>query len=157
MIAAIIIWVIIEKTTLGYKLKAVGFNGNEYAFYEEKDISDYLNLLTTIRSYFQSILRFEEKKSQAGFFMSDTTLDRILAQCAAFIENPDDNYMQDIFQQKLSACKKISALLFLKKRMNILPMPVWIFIGISDTREWENSTDAATNLTAGIICYGWRR
>ncbi len=28
VIAAIIIWVIIEKTTLGYKLKAVGFNSN---------------------------------------------------------------------------------------------------------------------------------
>ena len=33
IIAAIIIWIIIEKTTLGYKLKAVGFNSNaaEYA------------------------------------------------------------------------------------------------------------------------------
>jgi simple sugar transport system permease protein len=28
IIAAIIIWVLIEKTTLGYKLKAVGFNNN---------------------------------------------------------------------------------------------------------------------------------
>ena len=28
VIAAVIIWVIIEKTTLGYKLKAVGFNSN---------------------------------------------------------------------------------------------------------------------------------
>lgn len=28
IVAAIIIWVIIEKTTLGYKLKAVGFNSN---------------------------------------------------------------------------------------------------------------------------------
>ena len=28
VIAAIVIWVLIEKTTLGYKLKAVGFNGN---------------------------------------------------------------------------------------------------------------------------------
>ncbi len=33
VVAAIIIWIIIEKTTLGYKLKAVGFNSNaaEYA------------------------------------------------------------------------------------------------------------------------------
>lgn len=59
----------------------------EYAFYEDRDISDYLNLLTTIRPYFQSIIKFEQKKSQAGFFMSDATLDRILAQCSAFIRN----------------------------------------------------------------------
>ena len=72
----------------------------EYAFYENQDITDYLNLLTTIRPYFQSILKFEKKKSEAGFFMSDTTLDRVLAQCSAFIQNPDNSYMLNIFQKK---------------------------------------------------------
>lgn len=80
----------------------------EYAFYEDRDITDYLNLLTTIRPYFQSILKFEKKKSEAGFFMSDTTLDRVLAQCSAFIQNPDSNYMLEIFQKKLSAYGKLS-------------------------------------------------
>ena len=80
----------------------------EYAFYEDQDITDYLNLLTTIRPYFQSILKFEKKKSEAGFFMSDTTLDRVLAQCSTFIQNPDNNYMLDIFQKKLSDYGKLS-------------------------------------------------
>ena len=80
----------------------------EYAFYEDRDISDYLNLLTTIRPYFQSIIKFEQKKSQAGFFMSDATLDRILAQCSAFIRNPDENYMLDIFRKKISDYGKLS-------------------------------------------------
>ena len=81
----------------------------EYAFYEDRDISDYLNLLTTIRPYFQSILKFEKKKSDAGFFMSDATLDRILDQCSSFIQNPDDNYMLDIFRKKLAAYGKLSS------------------------------------------------
>lgn len=80
----------------------------EYAFYEDRDISDYLNLLTTIRPYFQSIIKFEQKKSEAGFFMSDATLDRILAQCSAFIRNPDENYMLDIFRKKISDYGKLS-------------------------------------------------
>lgn len=80
----------------------------ECAFYEDRDISDYLNLLTTIRPYFQSIIKFEQKKSQAGFFMSDATLDRILAQCSAFIRNPDENYMLDIFRTKISDYGKLS-------------------------------------------------
>lgn len=80
----------------------------EYAFYEAQDITDYLNLLTTIRPYFQSILKFEKKKSEAGFFMSDTTLDRVLAQCSAFIQNPDNSYMLNIFQKKLSDYGKLS-------------------------------------------------
>ena len=80
----------------------------EYAFYEERDITDYLTLLTTIRPYFRSILEFEKKKSEAGFFMSDTTLDRILAQCSSFIRNPDNSYMLNIFQKKLSEYGKLS-------------------------------------------------
>ena len=81
---------------------------SEYAFYEDRDISDYLNLLTTIRPYFQSIIKFEQKKSQSGFFMSDATLDRILEQCGAFIRNPDENYMLDIFRKKISDYGKLS-------------------------------------------------
>ena len=75
----------------------------EYAFYSESDISEYLKLLGTVRPYFQSILDFEKKKSQAGCFMSDTTLDRVLKQCNDFIQNPDSNYMQEIFEQKLKS------------------------------------------------------
>ena len=133
----------------------------EYAFYEEKDISDYLNLLTTIRSYFQSILRFEEKKSQAGFFMSDTTLDRILAQCAAFIENPDDNYMQDIFQQKLSACKKISpseqqALILTHKKLmktEVIPAYQELMTGLEALRGTGKNTRGLSFFKGGRAYY----
>lgn len=80
----------------------------EYAFYEDQDIADYLKLLSGIRSYFQSILAFEQKKSDAGLFMSDTTLDRILEQCSAFVQNPESNYMLEIFEQKISDYGKFS-------------------------------------------------
>ncbi len=80
----------------------------EYAFYEDQDIIDYLNLLSQIRPYFQSILDFQRAKSEAGFFMSDATLDRVLEQCAAFIEDPDSNYMLEIFSQKLEDYGKFS-------------------------------------------------
>lgn len=73
----------------------------EYAFYTKEDISDYLKLLGTIKPYFQSILDFEKEKINSGCFMSNTTLDRILKQCSSFIQNPDSNYMDDIFAQKL--------------------------------------------------------
>lgn len=73
----------------------------EYAFYEDQDIADYLNLLTSVKPYFQSILTYEQEKSEAGYFMSNATLNRILEQCSTFIKNPDQNYMLDIFTQKL--------------------------------------------------------
>ena len=75
----------------------------EYTFRTKEDISDYLKLLSTVRPYFQSIIKLEKQKSQSGLFMSDTTLDRILKQCHSFVANPDFNYMDDIFAQKLKA------------------------------------------------------
>ena len=80
----------------------------EYTFYEDQDIADYLNLLSSIGPYFQSILEFEEEKSRAGLFMSDTTLDRILDQCRAFIQNPDSNYMLEVFSRKIKDYGKFS-------------------------------------------------
>ncbi|HIW51268.1 MAG TPA: DUF885 domain-containing protein [Candidatus Blautia intestinavium] len=80
----------------------------EYAFYEDQDISDYLNLLTSIEPYFDSILQFEEEKAAAGLFMSDKTLERILEQCRAFIQNPESNYMLEVFSEKLKDYGKFS-------------------------------------------------
>ena len=80
----------------------------EYAFYEDQDISDYLNLLTSIEPYFDSILQFEEEKAAAGLFMSDKTLERILEQCRAFIQDPESNYMLEVFSEKLKDYGKFS-------------------------------------------------
>ena len=80
----------------------------EYNFYNNQDITDYLNLLTTTGDYFQSILAFERAKSDTGFFMSDETLDRIQTQCRSFIQDPDSNYMLEIFSQKLKDYGKLS-------------------------------------------------
>ena len=79
----------------------------EYTFYRKEDISDYLKLLSQIKPYFQEILTFEKKKSLAGFFMCDETLDRIQKQCREFIKDPDSNYMQDVFARKIADCSYI--------------------------------------------------
>ena len=80
----------------------------EYAFYQKQDIADYLNLLVSVEPYFESILAFEEAKSKQGYFMSDATLDRVLAQCQAFIKDPENNYMLEIFSEKLKEFGKLS-------------------------------------------------
>ncbi len=74
----------------------------EYAFYEEQDILDYLALLKDLPSYFESILTYEKQKADAGCFMSDVSVDRITQQCSTFISGGEDNYLQTIFQEKLS-------------------------------------------------------
>lgn len=74
----------------------------EYAFYDEQDILDYLALLKDMPSYFSSILDYEKEKADAGCFMSDTSADRITEQCSAFIAGGEHNYLQTIFQEKIS-------------------------------------------------------
>ena len=133
----------------------------EYAFYEAQDITDYLNLLTTIRPYFQSILKFEKKKSEAGFFMSDTTLDRVLAQCSAFIQNPDNNYMLDIFQKKLSDYGKLSvseqnALILTHKSLmktEVIPAYQELMTGLEALRGTGKNNRGLTYFKGGKVYY----
>ena len=44
---------------------------SEYPFYEQSDVDTYLQLMKTTQEYFASLLKFEQKKSKAGLFMSD--------------------------------------------------------------------------------------
>lgn len=80
----------------------------EYAFYKDQDISDYLNILVSIEPYFESILQYEQERAHQGYFMSDTTLDRILEQCREFVKDPENNYMLDVFSQKLKEYGKFT-------------------------------------------------
>ena len=133
----------------------------EYAFYEERDITDYLTLLTTIRPYFRSILEFEKKKSEAGFFMSDTTLDRILAQCSSFIRNPDNSYMLNIFQKKLSEYGKLSvseqnALILTHQNLmktEVIPAYQELMTGLEALRGTGKNTRGLTYFKGGKAYY----
>ena len=57
----------------------------EYTFRREQDIEDYLDLLCVVDDTFAGMVVFEQKKSEAGLFMSDTTLESILDQCIKMI------------------------------------------------------------------------
>lgn len=73
----------------------------EYTFRTEKDIQDYLELISQIDEMFEAIMVFEEEKSEAGLFMADYIADDIIAQCEEFIADPEDNYMIEIFNDKI--------------------------------------------------------
>lgn len=73
----------------------------EYTFRCEQDVEDYLELLTCIDDVFLEILEFEQLKSENGLFMSDEVADEIIDQCSQFIENPEENYMIEVFDSKM--------------------------------------------------------
>lgn len=80
----------------------------EYAFRTKGDIENYLCLLTQIPDYFSSILSFEQEKSAAGLFMSDTCADEVILQCQKFIQDPENNYLLDTFDDKIDPISNLT-------------------------------------------------
>lgn len=75
----------------------------EYGFRTKQDIEDYLTLISQVDELFADIVTFEEKKAEAGLFMSDYAADEIINQCREFIESPEDNYMIEVFNDEMAA------------------------------------------------------
>lgn len=80
----------------------------EYNFYTKDDIDTYLKLLPLTYDYFKEICLFEQQKSKAGLFMGDTVADSILSQCESFIADPDNNYLIEVFNDKVSSYEGLS-------------------------------------------------
>ena len=51
---------------------------SEYVFYTRQDVEDYLSLLSSIDTYYESIVEYEKQKSEAGLGLCDTAIDRII-------------------------------------------------------------------------------
>lgn len=75
----------------------------EYTFRNTRDIKDYLGLLSQMDTYFLGILDYEQKKSDAGLFMSDEACLKVIEGCEVFTEHPDDNFLIDTFSNRLNA------------------------------------------------------
>lgn len=74
---------------------------SEYQFYNISDVDTYLKLLKKVPAYFDSILEFEQARAQKGFFMSEGSLDDLVAECRAFVKLKGDNYLYSSFEERL--------------------------------------------------------
>ncbi len=73
----------------------------EYKFYREKDVKDYLKILELLPSYFEDLAAFAREQSEAGFFMPDFSVDKVVDQCRQFMEDPENHYLIDSFNLRL--------------------------------------------------------
>ena len=81
----------------------------EYPFYCTQDVEDYLTLLFQMEDYFADILEYEQKKADAGLFMSDKSCMKVIDGCEVFTEHPDDNFLLETFVNRLDAMEGLSA------------------------------------------------
>ena len=80
----------------------------EYAFYTPQDVEDYLSLLSSIGTYYDSILAFERQKSDAGLGMSDGAIDRVIASCSAYLLDAEHSFMAETFDERLAGLEGLS-------------------------------------------------
>ena len=79
---------------------------SEYQFYDTSDINTYLKLLKKVPDYFDSILEFEQARSEKGLFMSENALDDLMEECRAFVKLRKDNYLYTSFEERLNELEK---------------------------------------------------
>ena len=80
----------------------------EYQLQNKQEIDTYLQLLQTMPDYFDSLIRFQQQKSAAGLFMSDSVADDVIEQCNAFLSMGEENYLLSTFEERLNNISEIS-------------------------------------------------
>lgn len=76
---------------------------SEYSFYDTQDVETYLALLKETPSYFDSVIRFEQKKAASGLFMPDYQADSVLDTCQSFIDMGKENYLVSTFNERVAS------------------------------------------------------
>jgi len=73
----------------------------EYAFYDEGDIQDYLSLLSQVDDYFAQIIALEKEKAAAGLFMPDYSCQSVIDQCNDFVAAADTHFLIETFNSRI--------------------------------------------------------
>ena len=76
---------------------------SEYSFYDTQDVETYLALLKETPAYFDSVIRFEQKKAASGLFMPDYQVDSVLETCQSFIDMGKENYLVSTFDERIAS------------------------------------------------------
>lgn len=76
---------------------------SEYSFYDTQDVETYLALLKETPAYFDSVIRFEQKKAASGLFMPDYQADSVLDTCQSFIDMGKENYLISTFSERIAS------------------------------------------------------
>ncbi|MFI3172392.1 MAG: DUF885 domain-containing protein [Eubacteriales bacterium] len=79
----------------------------EFPLNSKDDIEVYLELLSTMPEYFDSLLLFESAKAEQGLFMSNTQLDSVIEDCNVFI-NMEDNYLISTFDSRIESVSTLT-------------------------------------------------
>ena len=96
-----------QYMTNGYLGSYLGYQANlplelaEYKFRNETDIQDFIKYLETSEEAFESYYQFSVDQNKYGYGLTNTAIDNVVSQCQKFIEQKENHYLVDIFNDKI--------------------------------------------------------
>lgn len=136
---------------------------SEYQFYQMEDVDTYLELLQTLPDHFESLIHFEQAKSDAGLFMASYTADAIIEECRAFLDMGTGHYLYSTFEDRLDAledCGSSAKETYIARNAQILADSVFpayqnLIDSISDLRETGTNQNGLCHLPDGSAYYSY--
>lgn len=134
---------------------------SEFTFETTEDIDTYLSLLSTMPDYFQSLIDFEQAKSEAGLFMSDDRADAVIQECQDFVSMGEDHYLLSSFEERLDEMGTLSdseRTLYTAKNKDLLTTQVFpayqiLIDGLTSLKGSGTSDTGLCSLPDGKECY----
>lgn len=71
-------------------------------------MEDYLSLLCSIDTYYDSIIAFEKERADAGLGLCDTVIDRIIESCNAYLLDAEHSFMTETFSERLDQLAELT-------------------------------------------------
>ncbi len=81
---------------------------SEYTFNEEKDVKDYISIVSDTDRFMQNLSDYEKLRSQNGYFMEDFLADKIIRQCTDFVTTANEGCLISSFNERIDALNGIS-------------------------------------------------
>ncbi len=80
----------------------------EYTFEEEKDVTEYIALLSDTDRFFENMVEYETLRSKSGYFMEDELAKDIINQCQTFVQSADSGFLVTTFDERIDQLTTIS-------------------------------------------------
>mgnify|MGYP000231851815 FL=1 len=111
--------------------------------------------------YFQSLIDFEQAKSEAGLFMSDDRADAVIQECQDFVSMGEDHYLLSSFEERLDEMGTLSdseRILYTAKNKDLLTTQIFpayqiLIDGLTSLKGSGTSDTGLCSLPDGKECY----
>ncbi|MCL1830215.1 MAG: DUF885 domain-containing protein [Oscillospiraceae bacterium] len=94
---------------------------NEYYFYTEQNVKEYLTLLETVNLMFDYLIEWQQERSRLGLFMSDDAADEVIKTCRGIIAEKNNSILVTGFDERIKALELKTSLTdeYIKQNLEI--------------------------------------